>query len=368
MGSINRQMGLGLGILFLTMVALAPAAFAGDYHTGAGLRCSDCHAMHASINGTTYGTGGAGITNLLKVTTAAGVTTTTDSNVLCLSCHDGTDTTAPDVVSTGVATTAGTKDDVANAYTSVFKNSGGYFQSDCKSATTAMGHNLAGGNVTAVQGTWATTNGKGMECIDCHSPHGNANYRNLATNPGGVVTPVEVRGGVSGTQEVYLREAITVPADATATATHYDTDAVRFNDPNNIVAWCTGCHTNLTSSSTTKHPQNVSITGTHVESANWDSGIAGTDPGFGNTIDFTSTATDRGIPRVRFGQAGASYADCSTVASATNKVFCLSCHKAHGSRVDSSLLWPHFRGNYGAGTVNPADISAACNQCHAKGS
>ena len=61
---------------------------AGDFHTGTGLVCSDCHTMHYSEGGTTpSGAGGGPAGHLLL-----------QSNVtdLCLSCHSDP-TKGPDV-------------------------------------------------------------------------------------------------------------------------------------------------------------------------------------------------------------------------------------------------------------------------------
>jgi len=316
------------------------AALAGDYHIGADLHCTDCHIMHAGKDGTYYGTGGpsdpTGYANLLKASS---------TNALCNSCHDGTDTTAPDIVASG---TAGSPNDTLGiAYASVYKNSAGYFQSDYSTVQSGKAHDLyAGAALTAVQGTWQSA-AAGMNCGDCHDPHGTANYRNLLLNPdAGDVDTINVRSGT----EVYLREAITIPATAAATATHYDTSAVGFDDVNNAVSWCLDCHTNITSNN--KHPQNAAISGTG-EGSHWTSGTTGT-PGFGTALgDGTS-----GIPRVRFAQSGTSYA-LTTTAADTNQVFCLSCHKAHGSKYDSTVIWPYYEGG--------VDQTSACDQCHKKG-
>lgn len=358
MSSVIRRTAMLVGIIALAALALTTCAVAGDYHKGANLLCSDCHIMHASKDGTDYGTGGptnpAGFGRLLKGGSV---------NALCLTCHDG-DVEAPDVVGSGTAGSPG--DTLAQSYTSPFKNSAGYFQKDYLTVASGVGHNLGGANVTAVQGGWAP--GRAMECTDCHDAHGTTNYRNLMSLVGDDVTNRPVLGGTSGTQDVYLREAITIPTTQALTTIHYDTTAVAFNTTNTngvannpIANWCVGCHTNIASNSSTspmqKHPQNHAIGSGSSDGANW---LAGNGAGFGAAVDTGSTG-DRGVPRVRFAQNGTTYATTSAVSATTNREFCLSCHKAHGSQFDSAVLWNHY------GTDDAVDRTAGCNQCHAKG-
>jgi formate-dependent nitrite reductase cytochrome c552 subunit len=83
--------------------------------------------------------------------------------------------------------------------------------------------------------------------------------------------------------------------------------------------------------------------------------VTGAGTGFG--VDVGDALA--GIPRVRFSQVGTTYATSGTVGTA-NKVFCLSCHKAHGSKYDSTVVWPHY-------TSGAADQTSACGQCHNSG-
>jgi len=333
----NKSIAALLACLVGATLMLGGVALAGDYHQGSGLHCTDCHIMHASKDGTTYNSG-TGYDNLLKAASAT---------ALCMQCHDGADATAPDIVATGTA--AAPNDTLGTAYASKYKNSGGYFQSDYGSAQSGEGHDLyATSALTAIQGTW-TSGTDGMVCADCHDPHGTANYRNLLLQPGTGGVDISVRSGT----EVYLREAITIPPTAAATAIHYDTSAVGFDDVNHVVDWCLDCHTNITTGSgdtpPKKHPQDVAVSG--AEGSHW---TGGTGSGFGTDVGDESS----GIPRIRFAQDGASYAATTTVAD-TNQVFCLSCHKTHGSRYDSTALWPYYEGG--------ADQTSACDQCHNKG-
>ena len=55
---------------------------------------------------------------------------------------------------------------------------------------------------------------------------------------------------------------------------------------------------------------------------------------------------------------GASTFTSASLVAANNEVFCLTCHKAHGSENPFSLRW-----DYGART---ATGTAGCRQCHNK--
>ena len=76
-----------IGALVSALLVTASAVRGGNWHTGASLQCGQCHAEHATAGGQQI-PGGPFSTLLVKATV----------NELCLSCHDGTDPTAPDVL------------------------------------------------------------------------------------------------------------------------------------------------------------------------------------------------------------------------------------------------------------------------------
>src|SRR6266508_2184357 len=84
------------------------AAFAGDFHYGSSLRCSQCHTMHASRSHgfNTAGSAGIDAEGLLQVTTGVAnpnLLIQLGTNATCLACHDN-GSLAPDVL--GAAVTA----------------------------------------------------------------------------------------------------------------------------------------------------------------------------------------------------------------------------------------------------------------------
>src|ERR1043166_7687049 len=83
---------LRLHVFFLLNVAVAIPLFAGEWHYGVSSVCSDCHTQHNSQNGQPMRTDNhpAPAPYLLRRGTPL---------ELCLSCHDGSDPNAPDVIS-----------------------------------------------------------------------------------------------------------------------------------------------------------------------------------------------------------------------------------------------------------------------------
>jgi hypothetical protein len=329
MTNYSRRAATLVSVIVAVGLVAASAAFAGGYHYGTSLRCNACHIMHASKDGVIYGGGSltnpVGAPNLLKGTV----------NQTCLTCHDGS---TKDVVASG---TAGAPTNVTgDTYTSKYLSSAGFFQTDWSSTASPVAHDLGPSAVTATQGTWVSEAG-GMQCTDCHDAHGTPNWRNLLLQPGTAGSDVNI---VEGT-DVHIKPGASGWGKM-------DTDAVAFNDgvPNKIVSWCLGCHTNITAGE--KHPQDKSLAGSKADGVHW---AAGTGVGFGTGVG-DGTA---GIPRVRFAQNGADYA-ASMIVGDSNRVFCLSCHKAHGSKFDSTLVWPHY-------TDGAADQTSACGQCHNAG-
>jgi predicted CXXCH cytochrome family protein len=267
--------------------------------------------------------GGAGFADLLKGTV----------NQTCLVCHDGS---TKDVVASGTA--GAPTNATGDVYTSKYLSSAGFFQTDWATVASPIAHDLGPSQVTAVQGLWHSDAG-GMKCTDCHDAHGTPNYRNLVLRPGTAGSDVNI---VEGT-DVFTDSSKTQWA-------RRDTDAVAFNDgvPNKITTWCLGCHTNITAGD--KHPQDKAISG--ADGTHW---AGGAGVGFGTGLEDGVA----GIPRVRFAQTGISYTDCIKPL-ASNRVFCLSCHKGHGSKYDSALVWPYY-------TMGDADQTSACGQCHNAG-
>ncbi len=275
----------------------------GDWHQPEQLICSDCHTMHYSEGGMMpiKAKAGGPFSQLLLASTA---------NILCLTCHDGTDTDAPDVVS---------------PVTYTFDSAGGYFANSGGIASD-YAHNLGMSSGETPPGS---SDSLILSCTSCHNPHGNSNYRNLLLNPAGSGNSTDSNVSVSQTN----------PADGPVPEGNSPADVYV---PSNVLyrsgmsEWCNDCHTDFhgaTESETGssepwfRHPQDLTINGTsHADYNYWSGDIS-------NRVEVESPS--------------------ETIPGLDNEVFCLSCHKAHGSAYKSSLIY-----------ADENRMLSTCQQCH----
>jgi len=318
---------------------LALGASAGEYHNAGQLVCSDCHIQHASKEGQSWTP-----TEFLLKSSGGEV-------ALCLSCHDGTDSRAPDIVASG--TSANPTSHVATPYASKYGSSAGFFQSDWQTAPNPFGHGLSGegGGQAPLSSTFSTVGG--LRCSNCHDPHGTPNYRNLLSDPNPAFA-----GAVDVLLGTDVREIVPVNPDVPNAAQAYDAGNIAFYTTNRINTWCTDCHDQLASATVgslpahfMRHPVGVDLSGAnyrHVNTSNWISGAIGASTGFGTDLEDAVA----GVPRLRYGSPSGS----NSTASTGDTVLCLTCHKAHGSKYRSGLVWP-FR-------LDASDSRSGCQQCH----
>ena len=312
----------------IAVALLCTTSWAGNWHTAGSLRCGDCHIQHGSENNQPL-PGGPFVYLLRK----------TSVNELCLSCHDGTDGTAPDVM------------DPVQMYqsTAAGESGAGYFVT--QGVSNPNGHTLDLLVSTPLQTNAGT---QILTCASCHAVHGNDNYRNLLTDPAGTGGNALLTVGVN----VFTEYSPPDPPTSAGAVAAYQRGNIAY--VSNYSAWCTTCHNVLAANNQSVipahfagHPSDISVNSfsptPHTDPANW---VAGMGQGFLGSID------PDGIARVPFLSPLAVDLVSARNPLATSQVFCLSCHKAHGSANRNALIWPYLEGG-------PKYISG-CQQCHNK--
>ena len=307
------------------------------YHYAANLVCSDCHTMHYSQSHG-YNADGSGTVDPMGDTGPYPRLLKNNVLDLCLTCHDS-HAGIPDVVGADV--------------NGLQERSAGFFAPADQVSPRGhdLGHNAPTGGNLCSKCHWGTEEDKRVTCIDCHSVHGNGNPRNLqwasypeGTPPLGLFTAAGATGVAKydrsntayGTlNSVALREVSNICIDC-----HHTVSGAYYNDPDGD-----GIHS--------KHPAYESERG---DPNSIDQGLARGSSDPAHWIAGVGTGFD-GAARVPFMASGASDHGAATVIDpALNGVFCLSCHKAHGSQSPFGLVW---EAGTGAGPKG-------CDQCHAK--
>lgn len=323
------------GALFVSLLA-AIALPADEHHEGDEIPCSDCHSMHfgeVTFEREPLEPGGP-YPHLLLL----------PEDELCLSCHDGTDPLAPNVLGPDGATL-----------------SGGWF-SDMAGALAGSGHTP--GSMEPPPGSALPGPGARLLCTSCHDPHGNPYYRNLRPDPAGIPgLALTYQKGATGPLGASVR------IDERLGDSRFSPGSILFGtfmgtgSGVHVSDWCGACHDRIAGAGGDSHmggspsgdksgespwlqhpvkgiPLSLSVANGHDESRVW----------FEPHASRLEVATRGDIP----GSPGES----------DNEITCTSCHAAHGSGHPYSLVYDDPQ------TALPRDgarVSQACEECHLMG-
>lgn len=228
----------------------------------------------------------------------------------------------------------------------------------------AAGHNLnAPGYGLAVDATYITSPGGSfpasqMKCTSCHDPHGNASYRFLR-GP----------GNDEGSGGIYSNPAPdAVGLDLVAGAPESNANHVAYRS--GMGMWCGNCHGDYIRNrhrvlSTFRHSGNSAFKQGHINQYNLYNGSL--DP----TGGIYATAYLATVPFEDTGSSTNSMAGPTGV----SRVFCLSCHRAHGSSGPSSGRWDFNVQSLGQDGVESGSYAlpnpypdpnqdSLCSKCH----
>ncbi len=388
------------------------------------LTCGNCHTMHNSQGNSSLGGATGGSLILLR----GNVSSRAEIHNFCLQCHGsngaqaastfGTDNhPAPKVYidgkgGAGNSTTAGTLDNFAVI------GAGGDFSAELSGNSSGWNLTTAGSNEALGRGhslglTSPTPPGSAegaisnFSCTSCHDPHGAYNtstatvnkYRNLRKIPTG-----------SGTTSVSLHNSITsyvgdpsgpnptnfIPSSTNSNCSTpancvwplYDQDTALSGNPttdasisntypvgnsgsglgtDGISYWCATCHDNwhegivagnASGNDWKRHPVDTLLNDgtttsgagvTIVDTTNYDNTSLSALP----VAPVAGSAADQGVAYLISGQ------------EANSKVFCLSCHFAHGGPYYDNLRWDYLSSvSAGSQQGNGISSTTGCQLCH----
>jgi hypothetical protein len=377
-----------LGLVAACVVAAAPA-FAGEYHAGNNLLCSDCHTAHFSMQHNWDGTTPVPTTpqpngNWLGATGPNNYLLKLPANQLCAACHDG-QTFAPDVLGTNInpAPTQGRSAGALNdpSMGAPYDAWKGHTLGD---TTTPPGYNPT---LVGAPANWYVP-ANGLECINCHSQHGSATaYRNLGSYAlGGAATAARPTYVINTTNDTTKDVWINIPTgyvagsgDSSIFDPYYDSAHTSFNrndatvgstqTSNRLDTFCATCHGNFHGGA---GDANIGATPAALDgfirhpTSQVTIGAAG-GQGYGGHSSLTRFVADTTKVKV-YASDRVGYTDASPG--------CISCHKGHGNQNPFGLVFLNRNaasvdeeGGFGTGQTHDTNTGYRnlCGQCHGQG-
>ena len=344
-------------IIAAALALVTGMTFAGEFHTGATLVCSQCHTMHASLQHS-YGGSTSGYP---RSWTPTEYLLKGGLNETCLACHDDAPF-APDVLAADSGPmladrSAGGLNDIAGTID-------GYQD--------WMGHTLGSTAVAPGDtGSFVPDATNGLTCMDCHHQHGYAGFgtTDVAGNPlSDNFRNLSAKGGMSISYAVTTNDT-TKDVFETMPRT-YDAAAVNLNEPNaadsGFGEWCQQCHVNFHGD--VGDPNSIGGSGSppahFVRHPNATVNIGALGGGHSSLGVFSNKLYRVRVmsPSGDWGTQGSVWAAAPADLTPT----CLSCHKSHGNGNAFGLIYAlgeSALGEEGDGTA----VKELCQQCHVQG-
>ena len=350
-GGDNMKKTLILMIAFLFAAGMSTTVMA--FHDAGVAYCAGCHTMHNSQDGALVDPDSPTGNPFLLIDA-----TPTD---VCLSCHAGYGQMSAD------GQTRGPGGDFYWITQDVTWSAHGH---DYTVYGREHGHNLNGPGYGLVEDDILTTAPGGtydstyMGCNSCHDPHGNLYFRLLY---GVGESANNYLGGYSFTEAAPVAEGNsrrTNIGDSGEEITGQHTAYI-----SGMSDWCANCHAGVHSDMTTNlvHPTGQTIGST----------LSGNYNAYVTSLDLTGAFATAYMPLLPFEDA-ANTTSSTTGTTASSRVMCLTCHRAHASpypdagRFDfhaTFLVEGHPAGepyldHYDG---NPLDLTvqrSLCNKCH----
>ena len=366
----------------LLTIGLSGAAYA--FHSGGVAECEGCHSMH------TPKTGGS---NLLVGT---------DASSTCLTCHEHAGDTGPSSYHISTATA-----DLGTGKAPLQRSPGGDFGWLRKNYTFGTetelgethGHNIVAvdkeyvadsRNTVAPGGTFLSSQ---LGCASCHDPHGQGRRLSdgsYATTGAPIIgsgsydtSPTPGAGEAVGIYRLLgspaykaMASVFTTYPIAVAPSTYNRTEATTqtrvaygATGQNTWGNWCASCHSGMHSSGNYVHPVDESL----------GSDVADNYNKYVKSGDLTGTSATAFLSLVSFAENTGDFPTLQSHAknndsvlngpSSSDKVMCLSCHRAHASgfvemlRFDQGYEFTTKGGQY-IGSDNPLVTGSRAPQQH----